>query len=202
MTHHQHALAWALAQLGKGEAPPGSNTGAFVRDCQAATWLPGTRWPWCVGFFMRAWVAAGVTLPWRGAGAFAFYDWAKTADWTCASGQAQPGDAVIVRTGAGHCGMLSDPVNGTAVPTINGNWGDAVTEHTFHLSEVLGFIHIPADPKVIRQTKPAKPRMFEVATSASGHKKLVYVSGPRAIGKKLPQLLNRYGGLTIRRRKH
>lgn len=201
MTHHQQALDWARAQLGKGEVPRGSNTGPFVRDCQAATDVPGTRWPWCVAFYLRAWRAASVTLPYRGASAFGFYDWAKGAGWAVGAAEARPGDAVIVREGAGHCAMLSAPVKNGLVPTINGNWGDAVAEHTFHLAEVLGFIHVPTDKAAIAKTPPAKPKTFEVVTSASGHAKVVYVSGSKAVGKKIPQLLNKFGGVTIRRRK-
>jgi hypothetical protein len=141
-----------------------------------------------------------VTLPYRGASAFGFHDWAVKAGWTTPAARAVPGDAVIVREGAGHCAMLTGKVVGDLVPTINGNWGDRVAEHTFRLDEVLGFVHIP-DRAAVKKTPQVKPKVFEVAASASGHRKLVYASGAKAIGRKLPGLLNRYGGVTITPRK-
>lgn len=198
---HGKALAWANGQLGKGEAPPGSNSGVFVESCQAATWLAGTRWPWCVAFFQKAWQTTGYRMPWLGAGAYAFYDWAKAAGWLVKWGDAVPGDAVILNIGAGHCAMLKAKVDDVGnVPTVSGNYDDKVSDHTFAIGQVRGFIHIPADKeKVVVQ--PAKPPVFEVVTSASGKRKLVYVSGQKAISKRLGKLLNRYGGITITRKK-
>jgi hypothetical protein len=179
---HGKALAWAQQHLGDTEVPPGSNTGPFVYSCQQATWLPGTRWPWCVAFFQKAWQTTGFKMPWLGAGAYAFLDWAKGAGWAIKGLDAVPGDAVILNIGAGHCAMLSEPVKDGKVPTISGNYGDKVAAHVFDISLVRGFIHIPAD-KTVPLPKPAKPPVFEVVTSASGKRKVVYVSGAKAISK-------------------
>lgn len=196
---HGKALAWAKEQLGKAEVPPGSNTGPFVYSCQQATWLSGTRWPWCVAFWQKAWAEAGYRMPWRGAGAYALLDWAKTVRWDVRWDSAEPGDAVIVNIGSGHCAMLAGPVEHGQVPTINGNWNNEVALHTFDISQVRGFVHVPADKVTV--TPPAKPPVFEVVTSASGKRKVVYVSGEKAISRKLGAILNRWGGITIRRQK-
>jgi hypothetical protein len=42
LTHHEKALSWLRSHVGETEHPKGSNTGPFVRSCQAATWLGGT----------------------------------------------------------------------------------------------------------------------------------------------------------------
>lgn len=196
---HGKALAWAHSTIGRGEVPPGSNTGPFVQSCQQATWLPGTRWPWCVAWFQKAWAQTGYRMPWLGAGAYAFADWARGAGWTVHSEVAVPGDAVILNIGAGHCAMLSAPIRHGDVPTISGNYGDKVAEHVFDIAQVRAFIHIPADKTV--PLPPVKPPMFEVVTSASGKRKVVYVSGANAISKRLGKMLNRWGGITIRRKK-
>jgi hypothetical protein len=199
VTPGREALDWATRHLGQHEEPPGSNTGRFVRECQAATWLGGTRWPWCVAFYLRAWEATGRPLPWRGAGAWAFLAWAQTAGWAVPLEHAVPGDAIIWRFGAGHCSMLELPYRQTRpnVQTIDGNVSDAVTRRTRHVSEVRGAIHVHATAKPPR---PAPPT-FEVATSASGHRKLLLVGGRRKVARNLARLFNRYGGLTVSRRK-
>lgn len=200
VTDHGRALAWARAQIGRHEIPPGSNTGPFVRFCQQATWLPGTGWPWCVAFYLRAWkTGAGRTLPWLGAGAYAFLDWARKAGWAVPLEIAAPGDAVIFNIGAGHCAMLAQHYDGgDQVVTIDGNWSDAVEQVQHPAAAVRGCVHVadthlPAPP-------PAKPGVFEVATSASGHRKVVYVSGTRAISRKLGAILRRFPTITIRPR--
>lgn len=198
---HALALAWARSKDGEGEVPPGSNTGPFVVQCQRATDLGGTRWPWCVAFYLAAWLyGANYRMPYRGASAFGFLAWAQQNGWAVDAAHAVPGDGVILAAGAGHCAMLTQKVIGDQVPTISGNYGDKVTDHTFQLAEVKGFIHVPLD-KIADRTPPAKPPIFDVVTSISGHKKLVYASGANAISRKIAQILNRRGGVTISRRK-
>jgi hypothetical protein len=203
MTTHQYALQWAREHLGEHEVPMGSNTGPFVLSCQRATWLGGTRWPWCVAFWVKAWTVAGRTLPYRGAGAYAMLDWYRKhlPTWVVAASHARTGSAVIFNIGAGLCAILARPYPETDpwVHTVDGNVGDKVSINKRHITTVRGVIDPPE--KMVGVVRPAKPPVFEVVTSASGHTKLVYASGPTAIGKKLPQILNRYGGVTIRRRK-
>jgi len=200
-TDHGRALAWARAQIGRHEIPLGSNSGPFVRFCQAATWLPGTGWPWCVAFFIRAWRSgAGVTLWWLGAGAYAFLDAARKAGCAVALAQAEPGDAVIFNMGAGHCAMLAVKYDGGAyVHTIDGNWADGVYPVQHPAAIVRGCVHVP-ERVVVAKPAPARPRVFEVATSASGRRKIVYVSGRRAIAGHIAGLLERFPRITIQPR--
>lgn len=202
MSQHSKVVSWLTENLGQHEVPSGSNTGPFVQSCQAATWLAGTRWPWCVATWVKAWTVTGRTLPYRGAGAYATLDWYKThlPAWVKPLAKAQPGAAVILNIGAGHLATLARPyAGGPTFDSIDGNWHDSVTRVKHPVSLVRGVVDPPE--KQIGVIFPATPPVFEVVTSASGHAKLVYSSGAKAVGKKLPALLNRYGGLTIKRKK-
>lgn len=205
VSRHQKALNFMKKNLGQHENPAGSNTGAFVQSCQVATWLPGTRWPWCVAAWVKAWKVAGLKLPYLGAGAYAMLDWYKAHahSWVVPIEKAKPGAAVIFNVGAGHVAMLARPYAKTKpnVVTIGGNEGDAVREITRNVSLVRGVVDPPEKIAPKARPKQAKPPVFEVVTSASGHSKVVYVSGQKAISRRLGKLLNRYGGVTIRKRK-
>lgn len=206
---HTRALAWAKAQEGKHEVPPGSNTGPFVRMCQRATWLAGTRWPWCVAFWIKAWRETGRALPYLGAGAYAMLAWyhSHAPTWVVPLERAKPGACVIFNIGAGHAAMLERPYLETKpyVHTIDGNVSDQVAPRVRPASLVRGVVDPPEVSKLPPQDLPEpqlrRRPLFEVVTSESGHAKVVYVSGERAISRKLGTLLNRYGGLTIRRHK-
>lgn len=202
MSKHEAVVAWLEKHVGEHEVPAGSNTGPFVQQCQAATWLPGSRWPWCVATWVKAWTVAGYKLPYLGAGAYAMADWYKQhcPAWIVPLSKAKPGAAVILNIGAGHCATLVEKyVSGGSIKTIDGNWGDKVSATTHKVSEIRCVIDPPEKQTGI--IPPAKKPVFEVVTAASGHSKVVFVSGSKAIGRKLPQLLNRFGGVTIRRRK-
>jgi hypothetical protein len=151
---------------------------------------------------VKAWTVAGRKLPYLGAGAYPMLDWYKThlPLWVVPLEKATPGAAVVFNIGAGHVGTLAKPyTGGPTVSTIDGNWGDAVTAVEHAVGDIRGIVDPPE--KQLGVVVPAKPPVFEVVTSASGHSKLVYASGAKAVGKKLPQLLNRFGGVTISRRK-
>lgn len=194
---HDAALASALKDIGVHEEPMGSNTGQRVRTYQAATWLGGSFWPWCAAFCCYHAEQAGFKLPYRGAGAWAWYDWAKKSGWACTPAQAVPGDFVVWNFGSGHMSMLRAPVTGQTVATVDGNVSDSVALRERPLSLVRGFIHIPEKATT---TPPAKPPVFEVVGAENGHKK-IYVSGARAVGRKIPQILaNHPLGVTIHRR--
>lgn len=199
---HSQALAWAKASIGQHEDPLGSNTGAFVITCQRASWVPGTRWPWCVAFWLRAWEVAGYkVLPYKGAGAYATLDWYRKnlPAWVVGLEQAKPGAAVIFNIGSGHLAMLAKPVRPSdkTVTTVGGNESDAVRQTVRDRTLVRGVV----DPFEAETPKPARPPLYEVVTSESGEAKVVYVSGQKAVSRKLGQILNRFGGVTIRRRK-
>lgn len=200
MTKHAQVVAWLDGHVGEHEQPMGSNTGPFVISCQRATWLAGTHWPWCVATWVKAWTVAGLKLPYLGAGAFAMLDWyrAHLPAWVVPLAKAKPGAAIIFNIGSGHCATLEKPYDGgPVVHTIDGNWGDAVTRVAHPANLVRGCV----DPVEAGTVQPAKKPVYEVVTSASGHSKIVFVSGSKTVGRKLPQLLNRFGGVTVRRRK-
>lgn len=202
---HNKAVQFMVSNEGKGEVPMGSNTGPFVESCQAATWVPGTKWPWCVAAWVKAWTVAGYKLPYRGAAAYAMSDWYKThlPKWWLAPSQlklAKPGAAIIIREGSGHCAMLLHPYDGGAVVhTVDGNWGDEITVTTHPANIVYGIVDPPE--LLIGKVIPAKPPLFEVVTSASNHSKVVFVGRQSAVGQKVSKMLNKWGGVTIRRHK-
>ena len=188
--------------IGHHEHPPGSNRGAFVQRCHAATWLGGTGWTWCVAAWVKAWTAAGRKLPYRGAGAYATLDWYRKnlPGWVVPLEKAQPGAAVIFNIGSGHLGMLDKAYRFTkpSVGTVDGNVSDALERRVRDRSLVRGVVDPPRD---IGTLKPVKPPLFEVVGSESGHKK-IYVSTAGAVAKKLPAILKRHPlGVTIRRRR-
>ena len=179
----------------------GSNSGGRVRWYQAATWLRGSFWPWCAAFCVRMALQAGFVLPYLGAGAYAWYDWARKVGWGIAAPQwnkVVPGDFVVFRIGAGHIAIVEKIVDG-AVHSIDGNASNMVKRCIRPLSQVYGFVHLPETPKPL--PKPVKPPVFEVVTSENGHK-VVYVSGARAVGRKISQILKRHpNGVVIRRKR-
>lgn len=194
---HEAELASALKDVGVREQPTGSNTGPRVRVYQAATWLGGTGWPWCAAFCCYQAEQAGFALPYKGAGAYAWLDWARGAGWDTTA--PIPGDWVVWDIGAGHISILREPIKDGYVDTVDGNASDSVMLCSRPFSLVRGFIHLPEKEATL--PPPAKPPMFEVVTSESGHR-VIYVSGASAIGKRLPRFLKRHPrGLTIRRRK-
>lgn len=73
-------LAIARGELGVREDPPGSNTGARVRQYQAATTQPGTGWPYCMAFVVWCCLEAGVGIEYRGAYVPHFEQWARDHD--------------------------------------------------------------------------------------------------------------------------
>jgi hypothetical protein len=82
------------------------------------------------------------------------------------------------------------------VETIDGNSSDRVKANRRPASLVRGVVHLPekhSEPK-------AKPPLFEVASSASGHK-VIYVSTASRVGKRLPAILAKHANVTVRRRK-
>lgn len=199
MSLHKKAVAGAKTDLRNGvqEVPLGSNTGPRVRVMQSHTWLGGTGWPWCVAACITWAEEAGFKLPYQGAGAYLYLDWAKKEGWTCTLAQAVPGDFVVFNIGSGHMAMLASPVKGAVVHTIDGNSSDRVKENFRSTALVRGIVHLPEGPIYL---PPPKPPLFEVVTSESGHK-VIYVSTASKIGKKLPKILTKYGRVTIRRKK-
>lgn len=199
---HTAAVASFLKDIGVHEEPMGSNTGARVITYQHSTWLGGTGWPWCVAACCYFAQQAGFTLPYRGAGAYAWLDWARKVGWALTSAQYQqaiPGDFVVWNIGEGHMSMLRSSVGSDhIVHTVDGNVSDSVAIRDRPLSLVRGFVHLPEQP--VTPPPPARPPVFEVATGESGSK-VIYVSGARAIGRNLGRFLGHHPeGLRISRK--
>lgn len=179
-TQHQRAVAWALAQVGKGEVPPGSNQGPFVQFCQSHTWLGGTGWAWCRAFTLTARCEGGNKPEDGSAGAWDALDRARARGQALTPAQhslAIPGDEVILASGAGHACLLLgiSTVGGQqVVNTVDGNWGDKVTKTSHPLAEVKGFIHWP-EPRIA--PKPAPAPRAQVVGAASGKRHLVTRGG-------------------------
>lgn len=194
-------LAKARSQLGVHEDPMGSNSGAHVETYQHATWLAGTGWPWCVAFVQWVFREVGAPLPNLGAGAWALLDWAKSVGW--AVNTPEPGDVVILSEGSGHA-CLFERFEGTDVVTIDGNWGDRVGEQRHPRSIVKGYIRNKHLAYPGTKVKARKPRLFQVTTSHSGHRKIVFVAkNRRRVARWIAHhTLGRFpNGITITRRK-
>lgn len=195
---HDKALASAIKDVGVHEEPWGSNTGPRVQVYQHATWLGGTGWPWCCAFCVYHSTRAGFKLPYLGAGAYAWLDWARGAGWSVQSKDAIPGDYVVWNIGAGHMSMLREPIKGGVVKTVDGNVSDRVDIRERPLSLARGFVHLP---ELAAKPPPARVPVFEVVTAEDGHK-VIYVSGARAVGRKLQRILGNHPlGVTIRPKK-
>lgn len=198
MTQHSAALTWALAQVGKGELPPGSNKGTFVQFCQSASWLKGTGFAWCRCFTLRARLEGGNVPEDGSAGAWDAFKRATARGQTLTAAQyahAIPGDEVILKTGAGHACLLRSvsTVGGQqVVNTVDGNWGDRVTLTSHALADVLGFIHWPEQTVA----KPVVPPRAQVVIGAEKKPRLVTRKGRvLPLPKVVVRLVRRQNGL-------
>lgn len=137
----------AKSQEGVREVPKDSNTGAMVREYQAATNLQGTGWPWCAAFVcwcVREWgkdpevlSAMGMDREafarWRPqtAAAYGFDAWARSKGLLVIDENRQPGTATlhtgdIVTYDFSHVGILeTDTDGGSVLHTIEGNTDSA-----------------------------------------------------------------------------
>ena len=201
---HEAAVAWAENELGVREHPDGSNTGERVRFYQDRDWLPGTGYPWCAAFVCAVWEEGGKkALPWPSAGAWDMGNRARASGWTVSHpSMLKPGDIVVWAFGAGHVSIfLSYDAKTGAVVTRDGNVRDQVCDNTRPLSQVRDLIHVPELAVKPVPPKTTRPPVFQVV-SGDGEGKVIYVSGARAIGKRLARLLARNpAGIVIRRKK-
>src|SRR5215204_6481379 len=102
---HDKALAYAASQLGVHEDPMGSNRGTRVEFYQRHDFLAGGGYPWCASFTLTCWEeGAGHPLPYKSAGAYDLYNWAKREGWSRPSKECIPGDLIVFNIGSGHIG--------------------------------------------------------------------------------------------------
>jgi uncharacterized protein (TIGR02594 family) len=171
----QKVVSKARSYLGQHEVPSGSNTGPFVRLCQACTWVKGTGWPWCAAFVCKVHKDVGLKLPFPSAGAHDLYDHARAAGWAVKT--PIPGCVADWNIGSGHTSfVIAVDLKAKTVRTIGGNESDAVRETTRPISLARGFwVHPKLVAKPAPPIKVKKPKT-EKATSASGTVAIVYAS--------------------------
>ena len=151
------ALAWARAQVGVTEHPPGSNRGKPVEDWQRAlgTWLVGLAW--CGVFLVTSALKGGVKIPEpaRWASVSLIEDDARAPrngfrGWTTDPHLVRPGDGVVLFGRGVHVAEVeSIDVKRGVVHTVEGNTsfgnsgsqsnGGCVARRTRTLDEVHGF---------------------------------------------------------------
>jgi len=209
---HAAAHAYAVHCLGVHEAPDGTNRGPIqVADPQGGVdffeqhdFVAGVGYPWCVTLFLTAWaVGAKHPLPYLTPSAHALGDWARKQGWAKTIRDLIPGDGCDWNEGSGHFSMFEsfDPKTGL-VHTIDGNWNNRVQRATHKIASLRTAVAIPETHRV---RKP-KPPLWTVATSASGHKVVLFsqrATETAFLKTILPPLVHRYGkaGLTIRKGK-
>lgn len=199
----ERALRVAVAELGVREIPDGSNSGPRVRQYQAATWLPGTGWPWCAAFVNWAYRQAGYVLPDRSAGAWDLVDRAVRNGWavTVPPSGVRPGDIVAWRTGSGHVSLAEryDPATGL-LHTVDGNVSNMVARRARPVSQVYRAVRVKADPGV--PPRPSRRPVWEVVRGENDRARVVFTSRSlEATLGKAGQLLSRgAAGVKIRKR--
>lgn len=176
MNHAKEALAILTDEIGVREVPNGSNSGPRVRQYQAATWLPGTGWPWCAAAVCWAYEQAGHPLPDPSAGAKDLVDRAVRKGWgvSVPVTGASPGDLVAFNVGSGHIGLFKSYNPKTKMlTTVDGNVSNMVAARTRHTSTVYRVVRV-------KETHPSKPKpkgpIRQVVTAEDGKEVVVYAS--------------------------
>ena len=129
-------------------------------------------------------------------------DWARKNGWAKGVNALVPGDGCDWNEGSGHLSMFEnfDPATGL-VHTVDGNWDNKVMRATHKVANLRTGIHVPETGV----TPPPPTPYFVVATSAGGHRKVLfskYATQKKVLGV-LPRILKRYGknGVTVKRSK-
>ena len=170
-------VARAKTHLGQHESPMGSNTGAFVESCQRCTFLAGTGWPWCAAFVCKVAKQCGVPLAYNGAGAHDLADHHQATAQTVAT--AQPGDVCDWNVGSGHTSILVSK-QGSSWTTIDGNWGDQVSETNHPVMELRKVWRIPGVSGAPAPPPRKRLPVFTVATSQHGQRKILFRARTKA----------------------
>lgn len=180
------------------EDPPGSNTGLRIRLYQAATWLGGTNWEWCVAFWIWLRLTAfGESFFRPTAGA---YDLLRNAG-PYRVARPYPGCAVVFNLGSGHVAMfVRFEDDGQTIVTVDGNSQNRVREARRPTSTVAGYVAPELPLGVKAPPKPRKP-LFEVVTSEDGTTQVIATGDRFKVAKrltgKIAYLLSR-GNVTIK----
>ncbi len=116
-----------LGEVGVREHPKNSNTGISVRKYQEATWLDGTRWPWCAAFICWGFLKVSkndISLPFKRpetAAAWGFEDWAEDEGLRLIKprGTIKAGDIVMFKFS--HIGLAVEDESNGYVVMVEGN---------------------------------------------------------------------------------
>jgi hypothetical protein len=207
---HDATLAWARHQLGVYETY--SNRGPLQRwnpsggvdYFQGFDFLAGVGYPWCVSFALAAWSQGGKRpLPYKTAGAYDMFNWAKRNGWARPSRSCIPGDLIIFNIGAGHLAILEKPVGTDGmVHTIDGNSGNRVRRGVRSVNTVRGGVHIPEGAVV--PVKPPPEPYWVVTTSVNGKRVVVFskFATEKTVLGLIPRWISKHkGGITIKKGK-
>jgi hypothetical protein len=138
------ALAFAEAEVGQSERPPGSNDSPRIADYRSAVAGSYAGAPWCAYFVSWAAAMAGAPLGENGQGYGAveqIHDWAqRTGRLLPAGAVPQPGDLILF--GGRHVGIV-ESVNGDgSLTTIEGNHASAVSRVQRSPAEATGYVRL------------------------------------------------------------
>jgi len=140
----QRALAFAAAEVGQAEIPPGSNEGPAIARYRAAVAGSYGGAPWCAYFVSWAAAQAGAPLGESGQGYGAveqIHDWAvRTGRLLPAGAIPQPGDIVLY--GGRHVGIVEAVNPDGSLTTIEGNHQHQVSRVHRSPSEATGFVRL------------------------------------------------------------
>lgn len=208
---HDSVVKWAQHQIGVYETG-GSNRGpqqkwnppGGVDFFQDFDFLAGRGYPWCISFCLAGWSEGGKRpLPYKSAGAYDIFSWAKRNGWARPSRDCIPGDLIIFNIGAGHGAILEKPIGADGlVHTVDGNVSNRVMRKTRHVSQVRGGIHIPETP--VAPIKPLPRPYWVVTTSVNGKRVVVFskFATEKTVLGLIPRWVTKYkGGITIKKGK-
>lgn len=138
--------AVAEGQVGQSEQPPGSNEGPAIAEYGSAVAGAAPGEPWCAYFASWAARQAGTPLGSNGEGLGSvsqIWSWAQSTGGAIANGPGvtpQPGDLIVF--GSAHVGIVKDVLPNGQVQTIEGNYGDKVSENVRSPSEATGYVRL------------------------------------------------------------
>jgi hypothetical protein len=140
----QRALAFAQAEVGQAESPPGSNDSPRIAMYRSAVTGAYGGAPWCAYFVSWAAAAAGAPIGEEGQGYGAVEDvaaWgARTGRLLPAGATPQPGDLILY--GGRHIGIVESVNLDGSLTTIEGNHLDAVSRVQRSPAEATGYVRL------------------------------------------------------------
>jgi hypothetical protein len=146
-TAGQRALAFAQAEVGVAEQPPGSNDAPRIAQYRQATAGSGIG-PWCSYFVSWAAQQAGVPLGEAGQGfgaVSAVSAWAqRTGRWNAAGSGVPPAPGDLIVWGGQHIGIVESVDPDGSINTIEGNSSNMVArrKHGADGDGATGFVRI------------------------------------------------------------